>query len=93
MVHPEGEPGRRRCLGYAEFCARLDADDDFRSWFGQLLTDIDSLAENPGPALPRLENLQHRLIALIDLLDPKSEQFPRLRDPFDRDRSMRHPAG
>lgn len=93
MVHPEGEPGRRRCLGYAEFCARLDADGDFRSWFRQLLADIDSLAENPGPALPRLENLQHRLIALIDLLDPKSEQFPQLRDPFDRDRSMRHPAG
>ncbi|MDT0347734.1 hypothetical protein [Streptomyces litchfieldiae] len=82
MVHPEGEPGRRRCLGYAEFCAKLDTDDNFRRWFRQLLADIDSLAEHPGPSLPRLEEIQHRLIGLIDLLDPKSEQFPQSRRPF-----------
>lgn len=29
MVHPDGEPGRRRCLGYAEFCVKLEHDNDF----------------------------------------------------------------
>jgi hypothetical protein len=31
MVHPEGEPGRRRCLGYAEFCEKLNGDEVFRA--------------------------------------------------------------
>ncbi|MFE7268620.1 hypothetical protein ACFU9B_42770 [Streptomyces sp. NPDC057592] len=26
-VHPDAEPGQRRCLGYAEFCAKLDHDN------------------------------------------------------------------
>lgn len=89
MVHPEGEPGRRRCLGFAEFSSKLDVDEDFRSWFRQLLTDIDGLAEDAGPATFRIEGLQHHLIDLIDLLDPKSERFPQFREAFDRDRYMR----
>ncbi|MFI9582011.1 hypothetical protein ACIHCQ_09220 [Streptomyces sp. NPDC052236] len=93
MVHPDGEPGRRRCLGFAEFSAKLDTDDVFRRWFQQLLADIDSLAEDVTPALPRLQRIQQHLVALIDLLDPKSERFPHFRDAFDRDRHLRAAAG
>jgi hypothetical protein len=93
MVHPEGEPGQRRCLGYAEFSAKLDTDDGFRCWFQQLLADIDRLAEDTGPAVLRLQGIQQQLIALIELLDPKSERFPHFRQAFDRDRHMRSAPG
>ncbi|WP_207958259.1 hypothetical protein [Streptomyces sp. YIM 98790] len=82
MIHPEGEPGRRRCLGYAEFSARLDTDDAFRRWFAPVLKDIDGLAEDTAPAAPRLAELQQTLIALIDLLDPKAARFPQFRSAF-----------
>jgi len=36
MVHPDSAPGQRWCLGYAEFCQRLDQDDAFRAWFAGL---------------------------------------------------------
>ncbi|WP_369253852.1 hypothetical protein [Streptomyces sp. R35] len=81
MVHPEGEPGRRRCLGYAEFCEKLDGDETFRRWIAPLLADIDRLAENTAPAVPRLAELQQKLITLIDVLDPKAERFPHFREP------------
>ncbi|MFJ4920309.1 hypothetical protein [Streptomyces sp. NPDC088725] len=82
MVHPEGEPGRRRCLGYVEFCAKLEADDGFRRWFAQPLADIDRLAADTRPAVARLEVMQKQLIALVDLLDPTAERFPRSRQLF-----------
>ncbi|MFE4700165.1 hypothetical protein ACFRIC_24170 [Streptomyces sp. NPDC056738] len=79
MVHPEGEPGRRRCLGYAEFCEKLDGDDVFRRWFAPLLEDVDRLAGDTALAVPRLAELQQKLIDLIDMLDPKAERFPHFR--------------
>jgi hypothetical protein len=82
MVHPDGEPGRRRCLGYAEFCHRLETDEVFASWFARLLADVDELAADAGPSVPRLEKVQQLLIALIDLLDPKAERFPQFRQVF-----------
>ncbi|MFI6494801.1 hypothetical protein [Streptomyces sp. NPDC050564] len=82
MAHPEGEPGRRRCLGYAEFCEKLDGDETFRRWFAPLLADVDRLAEDTAPAVPRLTEVQQKLISLIDLLDPKAERFPQFREPF-----------
>ncbi|MFD1660190.1 hypothetical protein ACFSL4_18795 [Streptomyces caeni] len=80
MVHPQGEPGRRRCLGYAEFCEKLDGDEIFRRWFAPLLADVDRLAEDTAPAVSRLAELQQKLIALIDVLDPKAERFPQFRE-------------
>ncbi|WP_156727791.1 hypothetical protein [Streptomyces apocyni] len=93
MIHPEGEPGRRRCLGYTEFSAKLDTDDAFRRWFQPLLTDVDRLAASTGPEHVRLEGVQRRLIALIDLLDPKAERFPQFRYAFDRERQTRFVRG
>ncbi|MFB7247270.1 hypothetical protein CW362_32185 [Streptomyces populi] len=80
MVHPEGAPGRRRCLGYAEFCEKLDRDEVFQRWFAPLLADIDRLAEDTAPAASRLAELQQILITLIDVLDPKAERFPQFRE-------------
>ncbi|MEW2547916.1 hypothetical protein AB0910_19445 [Streptomyces sp. NPDC047002] len=83
MVHPDGEPPRRRCLGFAEFCARLDRDEEFRGWFGRLLDDVDALAADTGPAVARLTEVQYQLVALLDLLDPRAERFPQFREVFD----------
>jgi hypothetical protein len=84
MVHPDGEPRRRRCLGFAEFCARLDQDDAFRGWFQRLLDDVDALAADTGRAVGRLEDIQRQLVLLLDLLDPRKERFPQFREAFDR---------
>ncbi|MEU3184954.1 hypothetical protein ABZ707_12245 [Streptomyces sp. NPDC006923] len=93
MVHPEGEPGRRRCLGFVEFCVRLDTDEGFGRWFRQPLADIDRLARDAGPAVSRIGGMQRQLVALVDLLDPRSERFPQFRAAFDRDADVRPPRG
>lgn len=82
MIHPEGGPGERRCLGYAEFSGRLESDAAFRRWFDGLLADVEGLAETTDPAVWRLTEIQHALIDLIELLDPKAQQVPQFRDRF-----------
>lgn len=77
MVHPDSAPGERRCIGYAEFCRRLEEDERFTAWFAGLLSDVDKFAAEPIPSLPRLEKMQHQLIELIDLLDPRFVRFPK----------------
>ncbi|WP_030903969.1 hypothetical protein [Streptomyces sp. NRRL F-5126] len=86
MVHQDGEPKHRRCLGFAEFCARLDGDEAFRGWFERLLADVDALAADTGPAVGRLLEVQRQLVTLLDLLDPRSERFPHFRAVFDPER-------
>lgn len=76
MIHPDSEPGRRRCLDYAEFCTPLDTDSTFAAWFTELLTDVDAIATEAVPVLTRLRALQQQLIELIDLLDPDAARFP-----------------
>lgn len=82
MVLADGGPGRRRCLGYAEFCARLEDDPRFAYWFEPLLADVDRLAADTAPAVPRLTALQQQLVTLIDLLDPRGDRFPQFRTAF-----------
>jgi hypothetical protein len=67
--------GELSCIGYAEFCARTDADPSFARWFARLSTDLDQLAEG-DQTHPRLVALQHSLVDLINLLDPESIRFP-----------------
>ncbi|MBC2908196.1 hypothetical protein [Streptomyces cupreus] len=76
MIHPNGEPGRRRCLDYAEFCERLDTDSRFTAWFSELLADVDVIAADIAPAEQRLQALQRQLVELINLLDPDAIRFP-----------------
>ncbi|WP_328868828.1 hypothetical protein OHT76_01355 [Streptomyces sp. NBC_00287] len=76
MIHPGGEPGRRRCLDYVEFCELLDADSRFAAWFSELLADVDVIATDMAPAEGRLRSLQRELVELINLLDPDAVRFP-----------------
>ena len=63
------------CIGYAAFCAKLDTEESFSSWFKTLIRDIDWQVADETPR-PRLMTLQHRLIDLINFLDPDSIRFP-----------------
>ncbi|MGI5408107.1 hypothetical protein ACQEV9_15055 [Streptomyces chartreusis] len=77
MIHPDGEPGRQRCLDYVEFCERLDTDPRFTAWFAELLADVDTIATDMAPtAEQRLQSLQRQLVELINLLDPDAIRFP-----------------
>ncbi|MEU2674971.1 hypothetical protein ABZ622_40390 [Streptomyces sp. NPDC007164] len=64
-----------RCLGYAEFCRRLDTDADFAGWFEPLSDGIRELASSTRPH-SRLVRLQIALMDLIDFLDPDADRFP-----------------
>ncbi|OON80154.1 hypothetical protein [Streptomyces tsukubensis] len=63
------------CLGYVEFCRRLEADPEFTEWFGPLAVSIEELSRAEEPPY-RLVALQQALMDLIDLLDPRAERFP-----------------
>lgn len=66
--------GVRECIGYAAFVARRQ-DADFTRWFGPLAASVDRLAGAPTHGHPRLVEVQHALIDLIDFLDPDHEYF------------------
>ena len=68
-------PGELGCMGYAAFCAKLDTEESFAGWFKALMSDISELVTDETPR-PRLIMLQHRLIDLINFLDPDSIRFP-----------------
>ncbi len=70
---------RTGCLGYATFTERLQ-DPSFGQWFRSLQKDVAVLAQRQGRS-QRLVRLQHRLIDLIDLVDPPpGVRFTRERD-------------
>ncbi|MCX4988571.1 MULTISPECIES: hypothetical protein [unclassified Streptomyces] len=66
------------CMGYAEFCTRLESDPEFADWFARLSASVTELASIPGRH-PRLVDLQVALMDLIDFLDPEQERFPQKR--------------
>ena len=68
-------PEELGCMGYAAFCAKLDTEESFADWFKTLMRDINELVADETPR-PRLITLQHRLIDLINFLDPDSIRFP-----------------
>jgi hypothetical protein len=70
------EAAVRQCIGYAAFCARLDAEPAFARWFASLERDIRRLAADPDPDHSRLVALQHALLDLIDFLDDPPARFP-----------------
>ena len=67
--------GERRCLGYAAFVARR-SNPAFSKWFTRLQRDIEALGAEPEARPPRIVDLQHALIDLLDELDPDCERFP-----------------
>jgi hypothetical protein len=72
IISPQSaEPGQsQRCIGYAEFVAKLD-DPGFARWFTGLEGSIDLLAREHGQHNERLIELQQALIDLVELLDPE----------------------
>jgi hypothetical protein len=76
MIEADSKPGERRCQGYAAFCSMLAAGGAFSEWVQELLDHVEAAAHEPDTARDRLTLLQHQLIDLIDLLDPRSQRFP-----------------
>jgi len=78
MIVPDQDGTGRswRCIGFAEFCSRLDTDPDFAAWFVRLGRGITSYASSPAKNHNRLEELRGRLTQLIDFLDPTRTRFP-----------------
>jgi hypothetical protein len=73
---PVGDLPRWECLGYARFVDRLTGDPKFAAWFKPLEEGIDTLAKEAPDFPPRITELQHALIDLMDVLDPRSERVP-----------------
>ena len=83
MISPDSKPGERRCFGYAEFCRRIDQDEEFAGWMKPLIDQVDRAAEDAGRNAERLITLQHQLVELIEFLDPGGLRFPAdKRQPF-----------
>jgi hypothetical protein len=76
MIVADGDHGERpETVGYAGFLAR-QRDPQFDRWFADLRADLDALANEPDAGHEeRLLALQHALVELIDLLDPKQVRF------------------
>lgn len=66
---------RWECVGYAGFNERL-ADPAFRRWFTPLEDDVAEIAARGGVP-PRVKELQHALVDLMDALDPGCERVAR----------------
>jgi hypothetical protein len=71
---PPGVP-RWECLGYAPFIQSLD-DPQVARWFSRLRADIDLLITETAAHDGRLRTIQHRLVDLIDELDPAGRRVP-----------------
>jgi hypothetical protein len=79
MMTPTGAPEgpRNECIGYAEFCRRLDQSPEFAQWFKALQADVYAIVPAPPQERIRLVRLQNELIDLIDFLDPDAIRLPR----------------
>lgn len=79
MIEPievKDEASRGRCMGYATFVAKLEAEPSFARWFDKLEADVERLAADPASVSERLIPLQQALIDLIDFLDDPPLRFP-----------------
>ncbi|RZQ59711.1 hypothetical protein [Amycolatopsis suaedae] len=78
MADPVEGEDRRRCIGYVEFCRRLDGDPEYRRWFQPLLDDIGTyLAHRGGPGQYRPGELRlimahNALLELMRVLDRRA---------------------
>lgn|SRR5512144_1395413 len=77
MLTPTDAPHgpRWECRGYAAFVRqRGDAEDD--RWFSRTRKDLVVLLKEPGRHQERLILVQHALLNLVDVLDPRGERVP-----------------
>jgi hypothetical protein len=79
MLRPvdSADPGlpRWECKGYGQFVEEHETES-VRRWFRRLENDISVIGKDPEVHLYRLTQLQHDLVALIEVLDPDDERVP-----------------
>jgi hypothetical protein len=73
---PAGGVPRWECLGYAAFVRALE-DPHFCTWFEPLEQSIREIAPLQAGFPPRITELQHALVDLMDALDPDCDRVPR----------------
>jgi len=84
-------PRGPQCMGFASYLDYLKGGPD--SLICALNADIESLGARLEEAMPRLAELQHSLIDLVEFLDPKAIRFPqRNRTRIDLSKSRQAPA-
>ncbi|KAF9274357.1 hypothetical protein BGZ68_000740 [Mortierella alpina] len=71
LMTSKEENGDQFCLGYAAFHQKWENDGVFQSWFGSLVTDIDSIADAYNAQ--ENQNLPPQEIQL-----PRGSQLPRV---------------
>jgi hypothetical protein len=77
------DAARYECVGYVQYCARLDDDPRSQPWFARLRSDVDHLARAERGNQTRLARLQNALIDLIEFLDPDRRRLPaKYREPL-----------
>jgi len=65
--------GERECLGFVEFCAKVEKDAEFKKWLGILDDFINSANDEFGNASwDRLHLVELALLVLSNALDPKN---------------------
>jgi hypothetical protein len=63
------------CIGYYAFISKFPEGSN--EFIDELRKDVASLKLGIDKAVPRLKLVQHKLISLLDLLDPRGERFPK----------------
>jgi len=65
------------CMGYAAFVQSLaDQQSAISRWIRPLVDDIDKLAADYPAHQARVVAIQHRLILLVNLIDPEGDRLP-----------------
>lgn len=72
---PKAEAPRWECLGYAAFVQSLE-DGQMARWFRSLQKDIEDIGSDVARCDRRLRLVHHRLMDIIDVLDPHARRVP-----------------
>lgn len=68
------------CIGYAAFLNKLKENNE--TLFKKLQNDVVSLSNSGSQSFPRLREIQHALIDILDYLDPEYIRFPKERRSY-----------
>ena len=68
------------CIGYASFLKMLQNNQE--PLFEKLQSDVIALSERVSDSYPRLTEIQHALIDILNYLDPEYIRFPKERRSY-----------
>lgn len=74
-LDPRPGAPRWECMGYAAFVRALE-DPQTARWFRRLRADIEVLAQDVHGHDVRLRLIQHRLMDILDTVDPEARRIP-----------------